>query len=255
MRYDLQIAEMTWSYSRLTTFENCPYSWLLKYIYHIKSGTKFFSEYGTFCHELLAGYFSGKITEETIYRRYLTGYRKNVKTPAPNEKIANSYFQSGRDYFRQFSPPQGRTVLETEEKSEFIVAGYPFIGFIDLVTEDDRGKLYITDHKSHNLKPRSIRKHPTQSDRELDNYLRQLYLYSIPVHNRYGRCPDFLEFNCFRTGVWITEPFSEARLDEVIRWAKERIETITKTNKWNPCVDDWFCRYLCDSEEYCEVRH
>lgn len=69
------------------------------------------------------------------------------------------------------------------------------------------GTLCILDHKSRSLKPRSNRKKKPKTDEEPDQYLRQLYLYSIPITNEFGRMPAFLKFNCYRTGVRIKEPF------------------------------------------------
>ena len=53
-------------------------------------------------------------------------------------------------------------------------------GVIDLVGRSDTGGLVIVDHKSRALKPRSKRKKPTKTNQELDEYLRQLYLYAVP---------------------------------------------------------------------------
>ena len=128
-----------------------------------------------------------------------------------------------------------------------------FDGEIQIV-EDEHGKLYITDHKSRALKPRSNRKKPTLGDIELDKYLRQLYIYASAVYQMYGRYPDYLEFNCFRTGTWICEPFKEERLDEVEVWATKLIDEITATNDWHANLDFWFCKQLCDVATECEYE-
>ena len=49
------IEDMTWSYSRLKAFEDCPYKWYLRYIRFPKAKgvDQFFADYGTFIHELI----------------------------------------------------------------------------------------------------------------------------------------------------------------------------------------------------------
>jgi len=84
-----------------------------------------------------------------------------------------------------------------------------------------------------------------------DEYLRQLYLYAVPVAEQYGP-PGNLVFNCFRTGSMISEPFSQAAFEETIAWALRIIEDTLREKDWLPCEDAWKCRYLCDVAGECE---
>jgi hypothetical protein len=138
--------------------------------------------------------------------------------------------------------------LAVEPYVEFEVGGHPFCGYIDLVAHD-ADALCIVDHKSRTLKERGGRR--VKSNAVLDEYLRQLYLYSIPVAARYG-LPGRLIFNCFRSGTLITEPFSQAAFGETVAWALRTIEEILQETDWLPCQDAWKCRYLCDVAGECE---
>ena len=165
--------------------------------------------------------------------------------------MCSSDLEQGRQYLKTLSFP-ARKILKVEDEMRFEFAGHPFIGFLDVLSEDDSGKLYITDHKSRALKPHSHRVKPTQSDRELDQYLRQLYIYASAVSQLYGRYPDFLEFNCFRTRTWICEPVQYERMVEVEAWAARLIEKITATDDWYANFSFWFCKHLCDVQADCE---
>lgn len=253
MRYDLTIESMEWSYSRLTAYEDCPYLWLQRYIYRIRGQSKFFAQYGSYMHSILQMYLTGVLAKDELVSYYLTHFRDAILGAAPTSKIYMSYLEQGRQYFKTLSLP-ARKILKVEDEMHFEFAGHPFIGFLDLMSEDEDGKLYITDHKSRSLKPRSNRSKPTQSDVELDKYLRQLYIYAHAVHTLYGRYPDYLEFNCFRTNTWICEPFSIERMAEVESWAKELIEKITSESKWMANLEFWFCKHLCDESETCEYE-
>lgn len=134
---------------------------------------------------------------------------------------------------------------------EFKIGDKPFTGIIDCVAKDEDG-IILVDNKSRALKERSKRKKPTKSDAELDEYLRQLYLYSIPIKDTFHCYPARLEFNCYRTGQLISEPFREEELERAKQWAADSIEAITNNEDWSPKLDFWKCRYLCDFCDECE---
>lgn len=204
-------------------------------------------------HSIMQQYLTGVFTKNELVPYYLTHFLTEITGKAPTQKIYQSYLEQGRQYLKALSFP-ARKILKVEDEMHFEFAGHPFTGFLDLMSEDEDGKLYITDHKSRALKPRSNRSKPTQSDVELDKYLRQLYIYAHAVHSLYGRYPDYLEFNCFRTNTWICEPFSIERMQEVEEWARDLIDRITSESKWNAHLEFWFCKHLCDVAEECEYE-
>ena len=250
------IQDMTWSFSRLKAFEDCPYRWFLKYIrYPEDAGIRmFFSDYGKFIHELLAEFLTGAATQEEIRTRYLTGFSEAVQGRAPNSTVFRNYFRDGLSYLSGLKRPGGK-VLSVEDRVEFSFDGIKVLGFIDLVFQGSHGELVVVDHKSRALKPRSKRREPTKTDIELDQYLRQLYLYSIPVSERYGRTPDLLCFNCFRNGTVIVEPYQKQKLEQAKQWALQQKEEIEKEEDFRPDVDYFKCRYLCEMRDRCEYFH
>ena len=253
MRYDLAIEAMEWSYSRLSAFEDCPYLWLQKYIYDVPGQSKFFAQYGSLMHSVLQQYLSGALRKEDLVGYYLSHFVTDVTDKAPSHKIYMGYFEQGRQYLKTLSFPS-RKIIKVEDEMHFQFANHPFVGFLDVLSEDEDGRLYITDHKSRALKPRSNRAKPTLSDLELDKYQRQLYIYASAVSQLYGRYPDFIEFNCFRTGTWISEPFQYERLLDTESWATRLINKITARDDWYANLDFWFCKQLCDVATECEYE-
>lgn len=136
---------------------------------------------------------------------------------------------------------------------DFFIGDKPFTGIIDCVAKDG-DSIIILDNKSRALKPRSGRKKPTKSDLELDEYLRQLYLYSIPIQTEFQQYPERLEFNCFRMQQIISEPFREDALEHAKLWALQTIDTITQNEDWSPKMEYWKCKYLCDHSHQCEYQ-
>ena len=227
----------------------CPYGFLLSYIKKADKKPMFFSDYGSFMHKLIEQYLRGFLERNELVEAYLYGFRRSIRSKAPNSKIFKSYFEQGYDYLSDIDFPY-MSPVGVEQKVSFSIGDKPFIGIIDCVAVDD-GKLVILDNKSRALKPRSGRKKPTVSDQELDSYLRQLYLYSVPMEQLYHTYPVRLEFNCFRTGQLISEPFREEEFEKTKEWALKSIDTITRNEDWSPKIDYWKCKYICDLSDDC----
>jgi len=239
-----------WSYSRLRQFEACKYAWLLKYVFDMPQRKLFFSEYGKLMHELIAGVLSGGLSWRAAEMEYARRFHGILLCHGPPGSVKASYFIDGLRYLQgsgvslvDFQP------LGIEQNVEFEVSGHPFCGYIDLVARDAADAISIVDHKSRTLKGRGSRR--VKSNALLDEYLRQLYLYSIPVTEQFGP-PVNLAFNCFRSGSFISELFSQAAFEETIAWALCTIEDILQESEWLPCEDAWKCRYLCDVAGECE---
>lgn len=249
MNYSNIISDFTWSYSRISQFEMCPYGFLLSYIKRVGKKHMFFSDYGSFMHKLIELYLRGFLEKEELIGAYVSGFRRNVRGKAPNGKIFKNYFDQGYDYLSKIDFPY-LSPLGVEQRVYFSIGDKPFTGIIDCVAMDD-GKLVILDNKSRALKPRSKRQRPTVSDAELDSYLRQLYLYSVPMEQLYHTYPDRLEINCFRTRQLISEPFHQEEFEKTKKWALTTIDMITENTDWAPKIDYWKCRYICDMSDDC----
>lgn len=250
MNFSNIISDFTWSYSRIGQFEMCPYGFLLNYIKHVPKKPMFFAEYGKFMHKIIEMYLSGVLDKDDLVNFYISNFRKKVIGRAPNKDIFKTYFQDGLQYLSNIEFPY-QDILGIEKKVEFKIGDKPFVGIIDCIAKDG-DELIIVDNKSRTLKPRSKRAKPTKSDEELSAYSRQLYLYSVPIKPTFHTYPSRLEFNCFRSGQLISEPFEEEGLEHAKEWALRAIDTITYNEDWSPRLDYWRCRYLCDFSDSCE---
>lgn len=250
INYEPIIRDMTWSYSRIKSFEDCPYRWYLRYIRRLKGKDMFFASYGTFIHKLLEMYYKGEKNANQLYHTYLQDFKSEVKGFAPNKKVFTSYFFGGLSYLKDFKPlPCHPIAIEKQVKFEY--NGIPFVGYIDFLGEKD-GKLFVVDNKSRNLKPRSQKSPPTKADKELDSYLRQLYLYSIPIEKEYGKLPDSLCFNCFRVPAFVQEPFQKKAYEESKKWLSQRVEEILTETDFKPNMEFFKCKHLCEMQDHCE---
>lgn len=253
MDYSFIVDDMLWSYSRLSSFDDCKYGWFLKYIKHVPKGEPhFFATYGTFIHDLLERYLSGKLPKEELVPYFLDHYDEQVQGRGPSEKVEDNFFNNSLAYLKDIDFPF-KDIVATEKKVEFEIDGHKFVGYIDVLARENDG-YHIIDHKSHGLRPRSGRKIQTEYDKELDQYLRQQYLYAIPTYNEFGEYPQTISFNCYRHNRFITEPFEQERLERTKKWASDKIEEIRNEKGWDPSPDDFFCNFICDSANSCKYR-
>lgn len=243
------IEDMVWSYSNLETFNDCRYRWFLKYISKCKQEDKFYASYGLFMHMLLEKFYRGEMSKDEMLTTFLANFSSEVLGERPKESVVRNYIQYGIAYLKTFKPFRFEMV-SVEEKIHFNIDGIPYVCRIDYIGLED-GEYVVVDNKSRNLKPRSNRSKPTIKDKELDNMLRQLYLYSAAIKQKYGKFPKLLCFNCFKSGVFIEEQFDLNKYNETILWAKNTINEIMNTEDFYPNKEFFACKYICGVSNQC----
>ena len=129
MKYSAIIDGMTWSYSRLTCFESCPYSFLLKYIMHTKQGELFFSEFGKLIHQIIGMTLEGFLDKDDAVEYYCRKFPECTRCGVPNSNISTSYFQSGLAYIKSMELPSNPIVIE--RRGSFEIENKSFVDIID----------------------------------------------------------------------------------------------------------------------------
>lgn len=201
---------------------------------------------------MIEAYYNGLLTKDELPTRFLIDFHRAVLGERPQESTVTKYIQQGIQYLKEFEPFPYNT-LGVEKKVEFKIGDSDFVGYIDFLGEKD-GDIYIIDNKSRDLKPRSKRLKPTVKDRELDEMLRQLYIYAGAVKQEYGKFPNSLCFNCFKSNTFIKESFCIEKYNEAIEWAEKNIEDIKNSEEFPPYIDYFSCKYLCGVDMYCDYK-
>lgn len=248
-KYSFVIDNMKFSYSRLSSFDDCRYKWFMRYLLEEIEDDMFFASYGKFMHSLLEKFYRGEITKEEMLSEYITSYYTEVRGERPKADVAESYFNSGLEYLKSFSPLPYK-VLEVEERAEIKIGGYSFVGYPDLICADGE-EIIVVDNKSADLKPRSNRIKPTRNDKKIDEMLRQLYVYAEFVNKKYGKYPKGFILNCYRSNTLIYEPFVYERFCETMEWIESKIAEIRMTEDFYPNIEYFFCKYLCGFHNDC----
>lgn len=241
-----------YSYSQLTSFEECPYGYYLQRIEHLQQAPNGFAEQGTLIHELIDEWAKGLIATEDLSEEYKRRYPDYVVTQFPRMLAAKGYaektYDAGLRYFENFDCFNDLKIIGTETEFHTDIAGRRFVGVVDMVAEDkDSGQLVVLDHKSKSLN--SFKK-------DEDNMYRQQLLYSKYVYETYGKWPDMMMFNLFKEdGMRMSRPFSKFDYDKAVAWAGKIMDQIESFEMldWLEKKDesDFFCQNLCNMRQHC----
>ena len=217
----------------------------LTYIDCLSQDDNAFAQFGTFGHSLLEKYYSKQLEFFELSQHYDKNYSNNVKLKFPPNAYVNlneAYYNAGKEYFDNFEGfMDDCEVLGIEEEINVKIGGYNFIGYIDLILKSNDG-IIIIDHKS---------KSKFKSKKEKAEYLRQLYLYSIHIYEKYNQYPTKLIFNMFRNNTVIEEQFDIKAFEEAKQWCLNTIAKIYEDTEFLTNSDDFFCNWLCSTRANC----
>lgn len=253
--YEFILDTMTWSFSRLTSFDQCKYGWKRHYIDCEDGENNFAAENGLAVHQTLEEYLNGKIDPWDLPATYDEKFNELVVHDAPANKyvdLAEKTYTECREYFENFQGLDPKyEVLGVELQENFKVGDYNFIGFIDALLRDrETGEITISDHKSHKIS-RLKNNNLSKKDKEyFELYKKQMYLYAVPVIKEYGRV-DYLRWNLFRSMDEYIIPFKQSEYEESISWATKKIEEIKLETGFDMCDSGYYCHNLCDYRYSC----
>ncbi len=255
------IDTMTWSFSRLNSFGNCPYEWRSNYIDKKPQRDNFFAQFGSLNHGILEDYAKGKLTLFDLSAAYENRFPETVTEPAPWTKtgdLLDVYYEKGKDYFDNIDLDlDNYDVLGVEKKVSFEIDGIPMIGYIDLLLKNkDTGEITILDHKSGSLKFKKNGELSKSKDNiaHITGFKRQLYLYSVAIMEEYGRV-DYLEWNLFKDRKHYKIPWSKKEFEESKSWAVKTVKKIQKEKDWAANIDNkYYCINLCSQRSDCPYK-
>lgn len=247
-----------YSYSQLSSVDECPYMFYLERIEEprVDMLSNGFAERGTLIHDLLERWAKGELTKAELPKEYDRRYADEVVTQFPAILTAKGYtekaYQMGMDYFESFDEFVGYTILSAEEKFHIDLplsdgTTRPFVGIIDMVLRDDfTDEIIICDHKS---------KSKSAFRKAEDEMYRQQFIYATYVHQQYGKWPDRLMFNLFNEmGLKPERPFTMDAYSNAINWATDMIHRIEQYEfiDWLETKNqDFFCENICSVRKIC----
>lgn len=246
-----------WSFSRISSYEQCPYQYYLQYIEKRESIDNFYASFGSLIHKLLEELLNHEITYEEAVNYYMEYHPYEICDDAPSS-IIDSYFEKGLDYLAEVSFDwmfDEFDILGVEKEVKFEVNGEPFIGYIDLLLKNkESGDLVIVDHKSSKYPFSKTGKLLKACADQQQHYENQMFLYAKAIHDELGVYPVQLTWNYFKAKAWYSIPFTEAGLEKALKWATEKISEISKDDEFQNREDYFYCNNLCGFRNTCEYK-
>lgn len=242
------------SYSSISTYIQCPYAFKLSYIDKSERVNNFFSEFGSFIHDILERYFSKKADIFELLDIYEKEYYNKVITKLPPflSKLTKSYYDAGYKFFEEFDfDREEYEILETEEYVKGIDNNIGIVIKPDIIFKklnDD--SIIIMDFKTSEI----IGKNGQLYQDKLDGYKKQLniYIYYLwqfkNLEIKRGRL-WFIRSNSVYE--WDYDPYSG--IDD-ITWFIDTAKNILEEEKWEAKPEKFFCNVLCSVRESCEFR-
>ena len=248
-----------YSNSRLSTYENCPQQYKLRYIDRVElpegaeEGIEAFL--GSRVHEALEKLYKELILTKLNSLDELLGYYKNewdknwhenvvvVKKGFTKDHYRNAGKEAITNYYKRHQPFNQSRTLATEQLITFKIDNYTIRGYIDRLSQMERGMYEIHDYKTSGSLP---------SQNKLDND-RQLALYHIGIKEKYPDAKDIrLIWHYLVFDKEFTSTRSDAQLKDLQKEVVSLIKTIEKDTEFEPSESN-LCGW-CDFPEYCPAK-
>ena len=183
----------TYSHSRISTFENCPYQYKLKYINRKKPEvpTTIEAFMGSMVHEALEDLYKKKKFKKRVAKASLIKFYRDLWEKNYSDDIlvvkdglnADNYRKMGEkflsDYYDRMKPFEQMTILGLETMDRMTLPdGNQWHVRIDKLGCDNEGNYFVCDYKTN----------ARMKDQEEADADRQLALYSIWVKDKFKDC-------------------------------------------------------------------
>jgi len=135
--YDFILNEITYSFSSVTTFENCPYGFKLAYIDAESREDNYWGQRGSLMHEVLEKYYSNELDFFELSEYYRKRYGDTITTTLP-PFIKTDYFSEDIKFLDNlYFDMDQYEIIEVEEKQDlFLSNGTKATYIADLILKD-----------------------------------------------------------------------------------------------------------------------
>jgi len=169
-----------WSYSKVSSYNQCHWLFKLKYIDKIKvEGDNIYTWFGSVAHNIIQGFYDGLYQYDQMIDEFNSKVIEwqlldDQKLKFNSDKERDGYIENLRHYFQHTESFPYK--VENEKPVIAVFDGiekYVFQGYIDSVYMDDEGVLNIVDYKTSSISGFSGKK--------LLEKARQLIIYAIGI--------------------------------------------------------------------------
>jgi hypothetical protein len=229
-----------WSFSRLSTADDCLYSFWSQYIALEEQEQNGWGLGGSYTHEIIERCLRGDIPfGQEAADIWLNGLPV-LKFPKMTSDYIGTYVEQSYNFIKNFKGVNNE-IVAIERKFEIKLKPGWLRGFIDLETRTEQGDLIITDWKS-SAKSGFVGK-------KLAQKARQLYLYAESCKIKYGEYPKEMYFYLYREKLPIKIVWNKQDAKEAIEWMGKVVAKVKESTDFPPKTKaDFFCNNICGTK-------
>lgn len=259
-QFDFIIDGIVFSYSSVSTFENCPYSFKLTYIDALPREKNFFSDFGLLVHDCFEQFFGDKLSYFELSDYYKKQFDVFVTSVPPQYPagMLERYRENGQEFFDNFFfEKDNYEMLFVEDTIDLQIGDVLFTARPDLVLiEKETGKHILLDYKTST--PYRIDKRNGKEivdNQKIAGYLKQMYLYTHAVMQKYQIKISEIKIWYPRLNRIDTYVWDEKEETKVIKWLNETVKKIkNETDFTYDNSSKYFCQNLCGVRDFCEYK-
>lgn len=264
--------DVIYSFSKLSTYHQCPYQYFLKYVLAQRSEENIYTLLGSTIHSIVEYLQEDKITKEEGLERFNSEleFNKILGFTFGSDKIEKNYKESIQNFIKNFEKVHHHN-FEIEKKVEFEIEGHKLIGYIDLLLYNSDGSVTIIDYKSSTK----------YSKEKMKENGRQLVLYGLAMESLGYKVKD-LRWNMLKYATiagkgnrtktvirselfgnedlaqcYVSYPFNNETKEDTIKWVISTIKEIELKDElfdyWGTNYSSYFCNNLCGFSHKCET--
>lgn len=265
------------SYSKLGTFHNCPYSYKLIYQDHVKRSNGVYGVLGSKFHSIMESLEHGKTTKEKALEEWrseidILEFVDELKFPTENAK--NNYIKDVELYLEYFEPLDftNKECL-IEQEFEIKLCGITIMGYIDLaILDHEKKEITIVDYKTSS-KSGFTKAHLVEKCHQLMLYSKAMEI-NYPGYKIVETKFDMIKYARKKGKTTVKErkdipleemgdyeryfisiPFNEENykiFEDYVKDSLENINNAKELNKWKPEKNIFFCKNLCGVSGECK---
>ena len=251
--YDFILDGITYSFSSIGTYDNCPYCFKLSYI-DIEDGRvdNAFGEFGLLMHDCLEKYLKKEVDAWDLPIYYEENYYNFVKTPFPPYPVGmgERYYQDGLSFVEGFD-------FNVDDYEIINIEGFVKHAYrgIDLVIKPDAvlkhketGEISLVDFKTSRLYNNS------RDTKKVNGYLKQLHFYAYILWLKESIEIDKIVIWYIRNQEIREYPVDQDKILETMDWIEDTVGKIKREKEWNPNKskeNKYFCDHICSYRAIC----
>lgn len=258
---DFIISGIVFSYSSVSTYDTCPYSFKLNYIERLPGIGNFYSDYGSLTHEVMEQFFRENLEFNELSDFYLEQFGEFVThdPPAFHVNAIEKYEKAGLEFFDNFTFDRSAyEIVGIESTLKGNIREIECTGRPDLVLKrKSDSKIILYDYKTSVPFWKDKRTGKEKRDnKKIEGYHKQMYLYGYMLREFEGIDVDEITLLFTRANKEVTIEYDKSKEKEVLDWFEETINKIKKDEEFKyDNSQAFFCDNICNVRESCEFRY